>query len=189
MKSTEAKILVNLGNFFPLKLYISSTLKNLYLIHKTILISVYSFLVSNIIEKSFFLPFFFRTACQRFFWAEKEKNSPWQERWVCQVWSVRPCYWHELVYHSQPGLGALLLSIKNFIEHRHQKRPLCDYSGSRRRHSNSIIMSEHKRNMNIVQDTKWSNIPFSWWRWVTAGSSPITALALLLFALLITKIC
>lgn len=78
------------------------------------------------------------------------------------------------------GLGVLLFDINmnKFSEHQHQTRPLCDHD-VRRQEQDSLIMSKHRQNMNVVQATVDTQ-PF----WPVRASLPIIALVSLWSALL-----
>lgn len=110
----------------------------------------------------------------------------------CRVWERGNQHWHQradlvllsrpecceaLAWHSQQSLNVLLLSRNNFTEHQHQTRLLCDHDGSRQKYDHSIIMGEHRQDVNMVRATKMTKHPLTWLMWVTAASIPVTASA------------
>ena len=78
------------------------------------------------------------------------------------------------------GLGVLLLNINmnTFSEHQRPTRPLCDHNVWRQEQE-SLIISKHRQNMNIVQTTVDTR-PF----WPVRASLPTRALVSLWSALL-----
>lgn len=70
---------------------------------------------------------------------KREKNSLWRLDWY-------------LAWHSQLGLGVLLLDMKNFTEHQRQKRLLCKYN--RLGQKNYFIIISQNKNTNVVQAIK-----------------------------------
>lgn len=64
-----------------------------------------------------------------------------------------------LVWYCHLGLDVLLLNISNFTECQHQTRPLCGHDGLQQKQDHSMIMSEHRQDMNIGQATTVTKYP------------------------------